>query len=87
LLTAFQLTVSVVLLLLTTLQFVGAVSAIVFVIALAVEEAEPPAFVAVNWKSYDVLPANPVIVALVADIAGAVAVVHVVVPATRYCSA
>ena len=69
------------------LKFDGAVGAATFVFALAVEEAELPAFVAVNWKSYDVLPANPVIVALVADVAGAVAVVHVVVPATRYCSA
>ena len=57
------------------------------VIALAVEDAEPPAFVAVSWKSYDVFAAKPVIVALVAVVAGAVAVVHVVVLATRYCSA
>ena len=85
--TAFQPTVIVVLLLLETLKFVGAVSATVFVVALTVEEAEPAVFSAVNWKLYDVPAAKPVIVALVADVAGAVAVVHVVVPVTRYCSA
>ena len=57
-----------------------------WVFAFVVEDAEPPAFVAVNWKLYDVPAAKPVIVALVADVAGAVAVVHVVVPATLYCN-
>ena len=71
------------------MKFAGAVGAVTtgaWVFALAVEKAEPPAFVAVNWKSYDVFAAKPVIVALVADVAGAVAVVHVEVPATRYCN-
>jgi len=64
----------------------GAVTTGAWVFALAVEEAEPPAFVAVNWKSYDVFAAKPVIVALVAVVAGAVAVVHAVVPATLNCN-
>ena len=68
------------------LKFAGAVGAATFVFALAVEDAEPLAFVAVNWKSYDVFAAKPVIVALVAFVAGAVAFVHVEVPATRYCN-
>ena len=54
--------------------------------ALVVEAAEPLAFVAVNWKSYVEFAVKPVIVALVAVIAGAVAVVHVDVPVTRYCN-
>ena len=53
---------------------------------MTVDAVEPPAFFAVNWKSYAVPAAKPVIVALVADVAGAVAVVHVEVPATRYCN-
>ena len=68
------------------LKLAGAVGATALVFALAVEDAEPPALVAVNWKSYDVLPAKPVMVALVAFVAGAVAFVHVDVPATRYCN-
>ena len=68
------------------LKFAGAVGAVTFVFALTVEDAEPPALVAVNWKSYDVFAAKPVIVALVADVVGAVSVVHVEVPATRYCN-
>ena len=71
------------------MKFAGAVGAVTTgacVFAFAVEEAEPPAFVAVNWNSYEVSAAKPVMVALVAFIAGAVAVVHVIVPATRYCN-
>jgi len=64
----------------------GAVGAATFVVAFIVDAAEPLALVAVNWKLYCVFAASPVIVALVAFVAGAVAVVHVVVPATRYCN-
>ena len=67
-------------------KLAGAVGAATLVAAFAVDTAEPAAFVAVNWKSYDVFAASPVIVALVAFAAGAVAVVHVLVPATRYCN-
>ena len=67
-------------------RFDGAVGAATFVVAFIVDAAEPLAFVAVNWKLYCVFAARPVIVALVAVVAGAVAVVHVVVPATRYCN-
>jgi len=65
---------------------VGAAATTTWVFALAVEAAEPAAFVAVNWKSYAVFAARPVIVALVAFAAGAVAVVHAVVPATLNCN-
>ena len=67
-------------------KLAGAVGAATFVAAFIVEVAEPLAFVAVNWKLYDVFAASPLIVALVAFVAGAVAVVQVVVPATRYCN-
>jgi len=68
------------------LKLAGAVGAVTFVFALTVDTAEPVAFVAVNWKSYDVFAAKPLIVALVAVVAGAVAVVHVEVPVTLYCN-
>ena len=67
-------------------KLAGAVGAAACVVTLVVEEAEPFEFVAVNWKLYCVFAASPLIVALVAVAAGAVAVVHVVVPATRYCN-
>ena len=54
--------------------------------ALVVEAAEPLTFVADNWNSYAEFAVKPVIVALVAVIAGAVAVVQVDVPAIRYCN-
>ena len=65
-------------------RLAGAVGAAIFVLALAVDVAEPAAFVAVSWKSYDVFAAKPLIVALVAVVTGAVAVVHVDVPTTLY---
>ena len=68
------------------MKLIGAVGAATSVFAFAVEDAEPPAFVAVNWKSYDVFAVKPVIVALVAFVDGAVAVIHVEVPETRYCN-
>ena len=67
-------------------KLAGAVGAATLVAAFIVEVAEPAAFVAVNWKLYDVFAAKPLIVALVAFAAGAVAIVHVLVPATRYCN-
>ena len=68
---------------------VGAVGADVVVVpglALVVEEAEPPSFLAVSWNSYVMFDIKPLTVALVAVVAGAVAVIHVFVPATRYCN-
>ena len=64
----------------------GDVGAVACVVALIVDAAEPLALVAVNWKSYFVFAAKPVIVVLVAFAAGAVAFVHVVVPATLNCN-
>jgi len=67
-------------------KLAGAVGAATLVVAFTVAAAEPGAFGSVNWKLYAVFAAKPVMVTLVADVAGAVAVVHVVVPATRYCN-
>jgi hypothetical protein len=64
----------------------GAIGAATCVVAFTVDDAEPCVFVAVNWKSYFVFAARPVIVALVAVAAGAVAFVQDVVPETRYCN-
>ena len=55
--------------------------------ALVVEEAEPLALVAVNWKLYVVFAAKPVMVAVVAFVPGAgVQIVQVGAPDTRYCN-
>ena len=57
-------------------KFAGAVGAVTFVVAFVIEETEPPAFVAVKRKSYNVFAVRPVIVAVVAATPGAG--VHVV---------
>ena len=67
-------------------KLAGAVGAAMLVVAFIVDAAEPLAFFAVNWNSYAVPAAKPLTVALVAVVAGLLALVHVVVPATRYCN-